>query len=391
MPENFRQFVMQWQIQSLQGDLALLMLALGCLMCLGYLCYFIARQYLMPMAHDLLTWFKPELVKDINKPLQKMTARLSLLAPLVFWLSSFSWFVEPQLLLFGLVNKVLFIYLYINIALFLIACLNIGGIVYNQQDYGKDVPIKGILQIIKLLVFVVCLVVSIAELMGTTPLYLLSGLGALTAVLLLTFKDTILGLVAGIQIATHRLLSLGDWIEMPKYGADGEVLEVGLHSVKVRNFDKTITSIPTYRLMSESFKNWRGMSESDGRRIKRALHIDANSITFINDEQRTQLIEQVTKESVRVSEQWHQAETNIGLFRCYCEAYLHGHAQINQQLTLMTRQLQPTAYGLPLEVYCFCLDKRWVPYEQVQAQIIEHLLASLPIFGLRVYQRPSGL
>ena len=392
MPESFRQLLLQINIDSLHGWSGLL-LSLTCLMVLGYLCYFVAKGFIKPAVHGVLTHFKPVLVEAIEKPLGQMTDRLGLLAPLVFWLSSFSWFVEPELVLFTLINKVFLVYLYINVGLFLTACMDIGTVIYHQQSYAKDVPIKGIIQIVKLAMFVFFSVLIIAELLDKTPLYLLSGLGALTAVLLIVFKDTILGLVAGIQIATHRLLAHGDWIEMPKYGADGTVLEVGLHTVKVRNFDNTITTIPTYRLISDSFKNWRGMSESDGRRIKRAMHIDAHSIAFIDQQQRQQLFDKFNGSLITGAvsdEDWQHAQTNMGLFRCYCELYLRQHPQINQQLSLMARQLQPTAYGVPIEIYCFCLDKRWVPFEHVQAELIEHLLASLPLFGLRVFQRPGG-
>ncbi|MFT4926328.1 MAG: miniconductance mechanosensitive channel [Phenylobacterium sp.] len=391
MPENFQQWLLQLNINGLNGETTLLLVSLSGLLLLGYLVYFVAKSYLMPAVHDLLTHFKPALVAAIYIPLQRLIRRLGLLVPLVFWLSTFSWFIEPELMLFIFINKAFMIYFYINVALCLTACLTIGAIIYNQQHYAKEIPIKGIIQIIKLLVILVFVVLTIAELLNKTPLYLLSGLGALTAVLLIIFKDTILGLVAGIQIATHRLVAHGDWIEMPKYGADGEVLEVGLHTVKVRNWDNTITAIPTYTLISDSFKNWRNMSASGGRRIKRALPIDVNTMVFIDDKQRADLMAAISPLGVQPEDKWHQAQTNIGLFRCYCESYLRQHPQINQDLTLMTRQLQPNEYGMPVEFYCFCLDKRWTYYEQVQAEIVEHLLASLPMFGLRIFQRPSGV
>jgi miniconductance mechanosensitive channel len=390
MPTSFFHFILLLDIDSLKGVFPVLALSLASLLILGFGCYFIAKRFLLPAIQRLLTHFKPDLVKAIEIPLNNMTARLALLAPLLFWLSTLSWFIAPELGISDLISKVIFIAFYLNVALFLTASLNMGVIIYNLQAYAKDIPIKGASQIVKLMLFIVFTVLAIAELMGKTPLFLLSSLGALTAVLLLVFKDTILGLVAGIQIATQRLVAHGDWIEMNKYGADGEVLEVGLHTVRVRNWDNTITTIPTYMLISDSFKNWRGMSQSQGRRIKRSLPLDVYSIVFIDDEQRSALINTVGTLEVPANDQWHQATTNVGLFRCYCEAYLKQHPQINQQLTLMTRQLQPTEFGLPLEFYCFCLDKRWVYYEKIQADIIEHLLASLPLFGLRLFQRPSG-
>jgi miniconductance mechanosensitive channel len=193
--------------------------------------------------------------------------------------------------------------------------------------------------------------------------------------------------VAGIQIATHRLVAHGDWIEMPQYGADGDVMEVGLHTVKVRNFDKTITTIPTYKLISDSFKNWRGMTKSDGRRIKRAMLININSIAFVKPEQVSELLTVLDNPAfnefvgdIKVE------QTNIGLFRRYCEFYMSINPKVNQDMTLMARQLAPSEHGIAIELYCFCLDKSWPPYEKVQAELVEHLLARMPTFGLKAYQ-----
>jgi miniconductance mechanosensitive channel len=241
-----------------------------------------------------------------------------------------------------------------------------------------------------------------------SPWVFLSGLGAMTAVVLLIFKDAILGLVAGIQLSANDMVRPGDWIEMSKYGADGDVMEVTLTTVKVRNWDKTITTIPTYALISDSFRNWRGMTMSGGRRIKRSVWIDVNSIRFCSPEmiekfERIALLKEYVRSKREELEKYNREQgvddaspvngrrmTNVGTFRAYLVQYLRHHPQVHQQLTLLVRQLQPTEKGLPIEVYVFSSDQRWVEYEAIQADIFDHILAVLPEFGLRPFQSPSG-
>lgn len=392
MPDNFQQVLAQIEFLAGYSQSWLLLISIASLLSIGGILYFLSKHYIMPLVRHILSIFKPELAASIKSPLLKMTERLAWLAPVIFILMSFGWFVQAESLLLALLSKVLFVYFYINVALVLTCVLNIGAIIYNQQSYADEIPIKGILQIVKLAIFIVFGALIIAEIMDKTAIYLLSSLGALTAVLLLIFKDTILGLVAGIQIATHRLVAHGDWIEMPQYGADGNVMEVGLHTVRVRNWDNTITTIPTYKLISDSFKNWRGMAQSEGRRIKRSLHIDIGSVTFIDQPQTDRVLAVLDcptfTDSLLADE--HPCETNLGLFRRYCEHYLRQNQQINQQLTLMARQLQADENGIGIEIYCFCKDKRWVNYEQIQAKIIEHLIAHMPTFDLHIFQRPTG-
>jgi miniconductance mechanosensitive channel len=238
---------------------------------------------------------------------------------------------------------------------------------------------------------------------------LFASLGTLTAVLMLVFKDAILGLTAGIQLTTNKMLAIGDWLEMPKYGADGDVLEITLTTVKVQNWDRTITTIPTYALISDAFKNWRGMSESDGRRIKRSLFLDLNTIRFCDEPllkrlSRIQLIQEyVDRKKEELAEYNKQSKvddsclvngrrmTNVGTFRAYITAYLKRHPMVNQEMTLLVRQLEPTPKGLPIQIYIFSKEKRWVPYEDIQSDIFDHLLAVLPEFDLRVFQSPSGV
>lgn len=388
MPESFLNIVTQLTGLNSSSLIAVL-IAVLVLISVSYILYVVAKHYAMPMVREFIGFLNPQLSTAVEKPLLKLTNRFAGLLPCLFCLVTVQWFIPEGLLSYGGIYKALYIYLYFNVALIVIALLSIVCIIYNQQSYAKDVPIKGIIQIIKLAVFIVFVVLSVAELMNSTPLYLLSSLGALTAVLLLIFKDTILGLVAGVQIATHRLVAHGDWIEMEKFGADGEVLEVGLHTVKVMNWDKTITSIPTTSLINDSFKNWRGMSESDGRRIKRAILVNINDVALIDEHKKSKQIAQFDSAFSEYCQQNSTACTNIGLFREYCVFYLLHHPMINQQMTLMARQLPPNEFGMSIELYCFCLDKNWVAYEQVQAQIVEHLIALLPAFELRAYQRPT--
>ncbi|MFN2115026.1 MAG: mechanosensitive ion channel family protein [Anaerolineae bacterium] len=288
------------------------------------------------------------------------------------------------------------------------AALNTVGAVYSSTDQSREVPLRGPLQAAKLVVGLLALLLSVAIVFDRSPIYLLTGLGALSAVLLLVFRDPILGFVAGIQLTTNRMVSPGDWIEMPEHNADGEVLEVGLTTVKVRNWDNTITMIPTYALVSESFKNWRGMQESGGRRIRRAINLDVGSINFLTDEMvdefgRIELIaDYIAAERSELAAHNEGLETdgaaavntrrltNVGVFRAYIEAYLRQHPQINQDMTLLVRQLPPTEHGLPLEVYAFSSDTESTSYEAVQADIFDHLLAVAPEFGLPVFQAPAG-
>jgi miniconductance mechanosensitive channel len=248
----------------------------------------------------------------------------------------------------------------------------------------------------------------VSLLIGKSPLLLFSGLGAMTAVLLLVFKDPILGFVAGIQLSANNMLMVDDWLEMPKYGADGDVVDITLTTVKVRNWDRTITTIPTYALISDSFKNWRGMTESGGRRIKRAICIDTSSVHFLNDNElerlrKAQLLTHYIEDKLRDIDACNREQnidpsfpangrrlTNLGTFRAYLVAYLKNHKGIHQGMIQMVRQLDPTPNGLPIEVYAFCNDINWVAYEGIQADIFDHILAVVPEFGLRVHQTPTG-
>ena len=268
--------------------------------------------------------------------------------------------------------------------------------------------IKSYVQLGKLALALGGLIIMAAELTDRSPLLLLSGLGALSAVLMLVFKDTILSFTAGVQLSSNDMLRAGDWIEMPQVGADGQVVDMALHAVKVQNWDKTITTIPTWRLMSESYRNWRGMSESGGRRIKRQLRIDSATVRFLSDADidRLERIALLAPYLAAKRQAVHSANaalgegaavpanlrrlTNIGTFRAYVQAYLQAHPGVHQGMTLMVRMLEPTAEGVPLELYCFTATTAWVQYEAIQGDIFDHLLALLPEFDLRLYQSPTG-
>ncbi|WP_409273195.1 mechanosensitive ion channel family protein [Neobacillus sp. SCS-31] len=280
--------------------------------------------------------------------------------------------------------------------------------IYQTFEISKVKPIKGYLQVVNIIIMTVGSILVISNLIGESPLILLSGIGALSAVLMLVFKDSLLGLVAGIQLTANDMVRVGDWIEMPKYGADGDVIDISLNTVKVQNFDKTITMLPSYALISDSFINWRGMQSSGGRRIKRSLYIDTSSITFCTEEMIEKFIKvdylsdyivQKEREITEYNEKNQinrdnpvngRALTNIGVFRAYISNYLKNHDGINQNMTLMVRQLAPSENGLPIEIYAFTNSVQWAVYETVQSDIFDHLFAVAPEFGLRVFQNPSG-
>ncbi len=292
--------------------------------------------------------------------------------------------------------------------MFLDAMLNALVAIYGKSAISKEISITPFVQVLKLVLYFVTGILLLSLLLQKTPLYFLSGLGALTAVLMFVFKDVLMGFVAGIQLIANKMVAPKDWIEMPKYGADGDVLEITLTTVKVQNFDNTITTIPTYALINESFKNWRNMNLSGGRRIKRYVNIDLGSIKFCSSEmleqfKRIQLISQYIQnrqEEILVYNKKHQVDestlvngrrlTNIGVFRSYVEAYLRQHPMIHKDMTFLIRQLSPSENGLPIEIYVFCKDTNWTAYEAIQADIFDHILAVVPEFDLRVFQEPSG-
>ncbi|MBB1060795.1 mechanosensitive ion channel [Lysobacter spongiae] len=305
-------------------------------------------------------------------------------------------------------GKAALAYIVLVLALAVGAFLSALNDLYERRPHAQDRPIKGYVQLGKIVVYTIALITIVAVLIGKSPLLLLSGLGALGAVLLLVFKDTILSLVASVQIASNDMVRVGDWIEMPALGVDGDVVDIALHTIKVQNFDKTIVTVPTHRLIEDSVKNWRGMSESGGRRIKRALHIDQGGVCFLDaamrarlsrfallgphfERKQAELAEWNAQAPERASEPVNARRmTNIGCLRAYITAYLQSHRHVDHGKTLMVRQLPPGPEGLPLEVYCFANTTDWGEYEGIQSDIFDHLMAILPEFGLRLFQQPGG-
>lgn len=335
--------------------------------------------------------------------------RLSHIVPLIVVSFAPGLVIKVDSPLMPLLEKATTIYAIVVVLLVIDALLNVGVVAYERISTTRKLPLKGFVQAIKLVFNSIGLIFIVSTLLDKSPVILVSGLGAMTAVLLLVFRDPIMGLVAGIQLSVNNMVKTGDWIEMRQKGADGDVIDVSLTTVKVRNWDKTITTIPTYALISESFKNWRGMKETGGRRIKRHIHIDMGTIAFLDEAaiERFQkfgpLKEHLAKKLPELREHNERLKldntspkangrslTNVGLFRAYCEAWLRSKPEIHDGLTFLVRQLQPTDSGLPIEIYVFTKTTVWAEYEGIQADIFDHLLSVLPEFGLRVYQRPSG-
>lgn len=258
----------------------------------------------------------------------------------------------------------------------------------SEHEKLKNHTLKGLYQMLKLVVICVGVIIIVSVLIGKKPLSILAGLGASTAILMLVFQDTIKGFVAGVQLISNDMLRPGDWIAMSKYVADGEVMEVTLTTVKVRNWDNTISTIPPYALVNDSFQNWRGMFDAGGRRVKRSINIDMNSIRFCTDEEMSRYKEYSWMEGFESSG---REEVNLHVFRHYLEFYLQNHPKINTQMTILVRPLQPTSQGMPIELYFFSADTTWLNYEALQAEIFDHVIAVLNTFGLKVFQSPSGL
>lgn len=288
------------------------------------------------------------------------------------------------------------------------AVLNTLLTILQKRESTAGTPVKGFIQAVKLVLVIIAGILALSIVFGRSPIFFLSGIGAMTAVMLLIFRDALLGLVAGVMISVNQLVRVGDWIEMPSNGADGNVVDVSLTTVKVRNWDRTYTTIPSYDLISKSFKNWRGMFENQGRRIKRALYIDTQTIDFVDEDRLVKLLKIKRLRPYLEKKRDEIAEankllgtdlgilcngrrlTNLGTFRAYCVAYLREHAGVKQDELLIVRHLQPTEHGLPLEIYCFTSDTAWVAHEATQADIFDHFLSIIEEFGLRLFQDPSG-
>jgi miniconductance mechanosensitive channel len=353
--------------------------------------FYLSRQLVRPWVNRLINWFEGDTldVTVVQRP--ALASHIAHLIPAIllvelvpFFFGSWPWWEN-------LVHTLTWLYLYVFVAMTLAALTDVVQAILTSRQPDSNIPFKVISQLTKLVIFIVLAIMTVSLLMGTSPAYLLSGLGALTAVLLLVFRDALLGFVASIQIAVNRMVARGDWIEMPKYGADGSVIELALTTVKVRNWDNTVTTVPTYALISDSFKNWRAMQESGGRRIKRAILVDIHSIRFVDEKELNRIKRHPMLATFFADQQLINLEqpdlTNTALFRAYVEWRLRKHPLINQNLMVMVRQMQPSEVGLPIEIYCFSADKNWANYERIQSDIFDNLLATLPLFDLEAFQR----
>ena len=310
--------------------------------------------------------------------------------------------------LLELSQKVCAVYIVAALAFALNGLLLVFLDFHNQKDNSKNHPMKGFVQVLQVLLFFVAAIIAISILIDKSPATLFAGLGASAAVLMLVFKDSILGFVAGVQLSANEMLRIGDWIALPNGSANGIVKEITLNTVKIQNWDNTISTIPPYTLVNGSFQNWRGMRESGGRRVKRSINIDMNSVKFCTPEmldkyRKIRLLKDYVEHTEAVIEEYNKEhhidnsilvngrrQTNLGVFRAYLTAYLKSLPDVNQELVCMVRQLQPTDHGIPMELYFFCAIKDWIPYEGVQADVFDHVLAIIPEFDLQVFQSPSG-
>ena len=373
------------------------------LVCIGSYISFLASKIII--LKPINSWFRKTKTKLDDIFLQSgFFNRLIYLIPLLFLYNLEGIFSQYSIIIHRILNSIF--------VLIILICINVllsaFGDIYNRSRFSRRIHIKGYLQVVKLILFIVGILGIITILTGQSPVYLLSGIGALTAVLMLVFKDTILSFVATIQINSNDLFKIGDWVEAPQFGADGDVVDIALHTVKIQNWDKTITIIPTHKLIDSSFKNWRGMTDSGGRRIKRAIYIDISTIRFWDEEllrrfQQFDLLQdyfesklkEVDNSNQTVGENLDQMVnerrfTNIGTFRAYIKVYLKNHSDIHDEMTFLIRQLPPGEKGLPMEIYVFTNDTDWIRYESIQSDIFDHLMAIVSEFDLKVFQNPSG-
>jgi miniconductance mechanosensitive channel len=373
---------------------------------LSILTFFIARKIFVAIIHKATAKSKTDW--DDILASQKFFKKLAYLVPsyIIYTLTPLLLAEYPQAI--SVVRSIVTVYMIAVVLLVINSFLNAVTIIYQNFQVAKTRPIKGYVQVVKIIIYLIGAIIIISTLFDKNPLGLIGGLGAFSAVLLLVFRDPIMGFVGGIQLSANNMLVPGDWISMPKYNADGTVIDVALTTVKVQNWDKTISTIPTYSLISDSFKNWRGMEESGGRRIKRSINIDMKSIKFCTPEMLEKFLkieyvkEYVDKTEKKLKEYNKERnvddtvlvngrrQTNIGIFRAYLNGYLTNRSEINNQMTFLIRQLQPTEKGLPIEIYVFSKIQEWAKYEDLQSDIFDHVLAVIPEFDLRVYQNPTG-
>lgn len=332
------------------------------------------------------------------------------LATIIFMLALYPVFISSELILAEFIKRLLIALFYLITAKTIALLLDVINEIYKQfrPEVSKRKPIKGYLQMVKIFLYIIAAILIITGLMNVSPLGILSGLGALSAVLMLVFKDPIMGFVSSLQLTGNDLVRIGDWVEIPKYGADGAVLDINLQTIRVQNWDMSITSVPVYALVSDSFKNWRGMSESAGRRVKKSIYIDMKTVRFLSEDEldnleklprlkeylqakRSEINAYNAKLDIVTNDEITPRKlTNLGTFRAYIVEYLKAHPKVSKKLTFMVRYLDPTAKGIPVELYYFSSDKNWVNYEGLQSDVLDHVLSVMHFFDLAVFQDPTG-
>lgn len=395
-------FVLNWLTPHYEGSTLIwlrLCIYLALFLLLSFVFYKLLKAALLQVIKRVVSKSKTQ-IDDVLFERKTFTWLLQLIPALLFYFTLGFLFKDFSTWLPFLKNLT-GAYMIFTFLMVIISILNSVRDLLRQNEFFKDKPVNSYIQVVKIFIYAFGIIGIISLLVGKSPIYLFSALGAVSAVLLLVFKDSILGFVASIQIAANDMLRVGDWITFAKYGADGDVQDISLASVLIKNFDLTVTSVPTYAFVSDAFKNWRGMKESDGRRIKRAIFIDKNTIKFLNEDdiqnlKRFTLLEPYLKEmenelgNASTENINGRRLTNIGTFRKYLELYLNQHPKLNHDLTSMVRQLEPSSEGLPLELYAFSLEKDWKVYEGIISDIFDHTMAIVPYFGLRLFQKPSG-
>ncbi|MGB0580864.1 MAG: mechanosensitive ion channel family protein [Limisphaerales bacterium] len=382
------------------------LISIAILCFLAFVAHVVARQLLLRLVKKLVSRTKFQWDDALLK--HHFFDRLAQVAPGLILYITIPAALEFAPSAASFTTKLTLFYIVIIGVLVIDAFLNAAQEVYRTREVSKSFSITSFLQIVKVLSYALALILTFAIVLEKSPTGILAGLGAMSAVTMLVFKDAILGFVAGLQLSANRMVAAGDWIEVPSHGIDGDVTQVGLTTVKIKNFDNTISTLPTHALISSTFKNWRGMSESGGRRIKRAVKLDMTSVKFCDQAMLRRFSKirfisdylKAKKAEVAKHNKNSQVDTkslvngrrltNLGTFRAYVEAYLKNHPQINQKLTFLVRQLPPSETGIAIEIYVFCKDKRWVPFEGIISDIFDHFLAVIPEFDLRVFQSPTG-
>lgn len=404
MMDMFNRFLEDRGVQSGTVDILSTLLLTLTILLICLVTYIVLKKILLSIISKIIK--RNKLKWDDILLENKLIHRSINIVPGVLFYNLTAFYESPELT--KVLQRIASIYVMLVLAFVVSSLLDSIDDIYRMKPVSNVRPIKGLLQVVKIVVFIVIAIIIIATLLDQSPLILLSSIGALTAVFSFVFKDSILGFIAGIQLTSNDMLRIGDWIEMPKYGADGDVIDITLNTVKVQNWDKTYVTIPAYALISDSFKNWRGMFQFGGRRIKRSIFIDVNSICFCTEEmidnfkkvhflkdyvinKEKELEEYNGKNNIDTEQKINgRRMTNIGTFRAYMLNYLANHPGIDQDKTIMVRQLAPGEHGVPMEIYVFTRDTIWATYETVQSDIFDHIYAVAGEFGLRIFQTPSG-